>query len=193
MKNGVNLFIWAVVIYCLYEMTREKRAIAGIGGIGAINYKSKFMPPYKQLSVPELGWKAETNFAFAQGKPGVYIIKRNGKIVYVGSSTQNVYAQMLRHFEPYIKKNSSTLRNLDYETRKSLFQSGHKKNYFSDYIQNQYLVRIILTNTANQSRNLERALIKEYKPSDNFIYNDGFDLFTNAEVKVIEEYDEVPF
>jgi|GEM_PF-2407222 len=189
----INVIIWGVIGLAIYEMFVKNKSVSGIG---AIESKSKFMPPYKQMAVPELGWKTETNFKFAQNKPGVYIIKKNGIIVYIGSSTQNVYAQMLRHFEPYEKTISSQFENTDYAKRKKILQTGHKKPYWHDYEKNDYRVRVIITNTALQSKNLEIALIKKYGPPDNFIYNDPtlyYYELSNAENKILEEFEQAPF
>ena len=188
-KSSINFFMWSVIGFVAYKMLQQNNVV----GIAGVVEKSKWMPPYKTLGVPELGWKTETNFKFAQNKIGVYIIKKNGVVVYVGCSTQNVYAQMLRHFEPYKKYLSTTLKNTNYNQRKQLLQSGHKKAYHDDYETNDYRVRVIITNTAKQAEDLERALIKKYNPADNFNYNDGSNIFSNAENKILDEYADVPF
>lgn len=149
--------------------------------IGAVKTKSTWKPPYKSLAFPELGWKTETNFRFAQGKTGVYLIKRNGQLIYVGAA-RNVYKAMLRHFEQH---------------KGECYENGHcnKQRYFDDYEKNEYLVRVVLTNTPKQAFALEAALINRYKPRDNAYIPELFDPsvlkeFTEA---TPETFDKAPF
>ena len=149
--------------------------------IGAIKTKSSWKPPYKNLAVVELGWKTETNFRYAQGKTGVYLIKRNNVLVYVGAA-RNVYKSMLRHCELH---------------RGDCNNEGHcnKQRYFDDYEKNNYVVRVVLTNTPKQAFALESALINKYKPRDNLYIPELFDPAVIKEFTDAKEmtFDKAPF
>jgi hypothetical protein len=134
--------------------------------IGAIKLKTKFVPVYKNLKDKELGWNTETNIAFAQGKTGVYIIKENGKITYIGSGT-NVYKNALRHFEP----------------RKT--RSGQRYDKYLD--KNDYTIRIVLTNTIKQAAALEMALIRKHNPRDNYVKYELISDYDERKANTIEE------
>lgn len=121
--------------------------------IGKIKLKSKFMPPYKNFGDKDLGWRTETNFAWAQNRTGFYIIKENGKTVYVGAG-RNVYKCAMRHFQP-----AETGQN-------------NKQRYYDSYFKNDYTLRIVLTNTSQQAFRFEQALISKLKPRDNYIFTD---------------------
>jgi excinuclease UvrABC nuclease subunit len=124
----------------------------------------------------ELGWKTETNIKFAQGKPGVYIIKKNGKIVYIGSGN-NVYKTALRHFEPHKPDHYN------------------KQEYYKDYEKNDYTIRVVLTNTRQQANTLEMALIRKHKPVDNKLQYDMILDYVNNKKQnaILEEYLDAPF
>jgi hypothetical protein len=169
-----------IVIDLVFDFERTRKKLRDVG-IGIVKTKSTWKPPYKSLAVPELGWKTETNFRFAQGKTGVYLIKRNGQLIYIGAA-RNVYKAMLRHFEQH---------------RGDCYDNGHcnKQRYFDDYEKNEYLVRVVLTNTPNQAFKLEAALINRYKPRDNAYIPELFDPsvlkeFTDA---TPETFDKAPF
>ena len=168
-KNKVLLIGTAAVLGALYY--RGSRSI----GVGAIRTKSKFLPPYKNQAVKELGWKAERNFRDTQGKSGVYIIKRNNKIIYIGAG-RNVYKVAFRHFEKWTPTHPSG-----------------KREYWKDYDENAYLMRIIVTNTDKQAFRLEAELIKKYKPTDNILMYEDYELSKTTE-KILDEYNEIaPF
>ena len=152
-------------------------------GIGAVKNQSKWKPPYKSLAVPELGWKTETNFRFCQGKTGVYLIRKNGVIIYIGAG-RNVYKTMLRHFEKH--KGECFEGDAD---------KCNKKRYFDDYEQSNYEVRVILTNTPKQAFKLESALINKYRPVDNLYVPELFDASILKELtgKTPETFDKAPF
>jgi hypothetical protein len=58
-------------------------------------YKTKFLPPYDE--------NGKTNFP-SRKRTGVYLIKENGIIVYVGYSGKDLYKTMYRHFEQWTGK-----------------------------------------------------------------------------------------
>lgn len=98
--------------------------------------KSRFIPPYNGSS---------SNLSFAKGKPGVYLIAENGKVVYVGFSETDVQKTCSRHFQSWDdpRQVRVSYRNRDIMT-----------------------VRIIIT-TATRAAKLEQALIIKMQPRDN--------------------------
>ena len=168
----------AAALYWLYTQNNDDLKPQTVG---AIKRKSPWKPPYKSLSVPELGWNTETNFRFAQGKTGVYLIKRNGVLVYVGAG-KNVYKTMLRHFEQH---------------KGDCNNEGHcnKQRYSDDYEKNEYLVRVVLTNTPKQAFDLEAAMINKYRPRDNSYIPELFTPSVMGEFTdyPVETFDVAPF
>lgn len=112
----------------LYLLSNKK-------GIGAIE-KTKFNAPYTNR---------KTNFSNAKNKSGVYIIKKENEVVYVGHSKSNLYKTLYRHFQEW----------------------NHPYQKVTTYSQRQnYKVRIIFT-TPEQAVRLEAYLVNKYKPVDN--------------------------
>jgi hypothetical protein len=97
--------------------------------------KSKLNPPYKNGKP-----------FYTAKQPGVYLIYKNSKLVYVGFSSYNVYKTMYRHFQRW---NDPTQVRVIYNPN----DPGIK-------------VRVIYT-TAARSKKLEKALILKYAPKDN--------------------------
>ena len=132
----------------------------------------RFKPPYRK--------NGKTAFPESQKKKGVYIIKIDGKIAYIGMSGYNLYKTLYRHFQSWNDKTQKRISYVDLLNSKS-----------------KILVRIIYTNTVSQAANLERALILKYKPTDN---PDKLELFDElatqrqkTEVKKQEEiYNKLP-
>jgi hypothetical protein len=151
----------ALMAYLAFTENKEKNSI------GKINLKSRFKPIFKTLPFPEMGWKAETNIKYAQNKAGVYLIKENGKLAYIGAGA-NVYKTALRHFEPHTS-------------------SGQR---YSDNLENkEYTIRIVLTNTPKQAFNLETLLINKHKPRDN-AYIPELPL-KRSEAEILAEYESL--
>jgi len=99
----------------------------------------KFLPPYRD---------GRTSFPKTNKRSGVYLIKENGKLVYVGMSKTNLYKTLYRHFETWSSK---------HQVVTTYVNKLHRFNY---------TVRVIMT-TPPQAIRLERALIKKYNPRDN--------------------------
>ena len=99
----------------------------------------KFIEPYTK--------EGKTKFP-ERNKTGVYIIKENGKIVYVGYSENDLYKTLYRHFQTW---NHTTQEVVTYQS----YLSSQK-----------YTVRVIYC-TINKARSLEKSLIKKYEPRDN--------------------------
>ena len=100
----------------------------------------KWIAPYDE--------KGHSNFKTAMNRAGVYIIKENGEIVYVGFSGKNLYRTLHRHFENWTHQLQEVV------TYKSKMQ------------RNKYSVRVIYC-TAKQAAALEKKLILKYHPRDN--------------------------
>ena len=108
----------------------------------------KFIDVYKEK--PKGDKPGKTNLSHAQGKSGVYLIKENGKIVYVGQSQTNLYRTAIRHFQEWNDKKSPD---------RVTYKNGLKRN--------RYTIRTVFTSPTRASK-LEEALIRKHKPRDNF-------------------------
>jgi excinuclease UvrABC nuclease subunit len=126
--------------------------------------KFKFLPPYKG--------QGKTNFPATQNRSGVYIIKENNKIVYIGMSGTNLYKTLYRHFETWVHKLQEVVT---YKTR----LSKHK-----------YSVRVILC-TPLQAARLERLLILKYNPRDNDLKYKGYQL-SAIDQRILVMYENEP-
>ena len=151
-----------------YHDADDQEDAAGIYGV---TYKSRFIPIYKNLAVKELGWKSETNIKWAQNRSGVYQIKENGVLVYIGASA-NVYRKSLRHFEPYEGQNN-------------------KKDYHKYLDTKEFTIRITLTNTPHQAYLLESALIAKHQPRDNYIQPSLFYTKEQRAAAILADYEEM--
>lgn len=100
----------------------------------------KFWPPYQA--------SGKTTFPETSNRSGVYIIKENDKIVYIGFSGTNLYRTLYRHFQRWNHKTQSVT------------------TYFEKLKVKKYLVRVVLC-TPTQAAKLEKALIIKHKPRDN--------------------------
>ena len=79
---------------------------------------------------------------------GVYIIKENNKIVYIGQSGSNLYRTILRHFQSWNDRTQARV------------------TYINKLSKNKYKVRVVFV-PPNKALQLERDLIAKYKPRDN--------------------------
>jgi len=133
--------------------------------------KFKFQPPYKA--------PGKTTFPGTRNRSGVYLIKEDGKIVYIGYSGSNLYRTMYRHFEAWS------------HSQKVVTYKGMMKS-------KNYTIRVVLCTTIQAAR-LERALIIKYQPRDNDEKYKGYQLKFPDE-KIRDEYfnsdtllTEIPF
>ena len=108
--------------------------------------KSRFKKPYTAAG--------KTNFPETQGKFGVYIIKKDGIIDYIGYSQYDLYKIMYRHFQDWKNKPSTKF--------------PQKRTTYSKNMRSRITVRVVLT-TKLQALRLEKALIVKYKPKNNEI------------------------
>lgn len=138
------------------------------GSIGAIK-KSRFLSLYIN---GKINTALQLNHAKRQN--GVYLIKYNDAIVYIGYSAGSLYKTITRHFQSWKDRSQTRVT----------------------YPQNEaYKVRVVFTRTGSQAAELERALILKYRPKDNPNKYENY-LFTKDEKNTIEEiYDqtEAPF
>jgi excinuclease UvrABC nuclease subunit len=114
--------------------------------------------------------------------PGVYMIYKGKKLLYVGFSGSNLYKTMYRHFQSW---NDPTQIRVTYDPFK-------------------IKVCVIYTETAEEADILEKALILKYKPKDNPILYKGFEadkdekkifkIFTNEQENPVVNYaGDLPF
>ncbi|MDR1552567.1 MAG: GIY-YIG nuclease family protein [Prevotellaceae bacterium] len=129
----------------------------------------KFLPPYQK--------DGKATFRESLNRTGVYIIKENEKIVYIGYSGYNLYKTMYRHFQSWNHKFQDVV------------------SYKSTLNRKKYTVRIVYC-TKKQAYVLEKKLIQKYKPRDNELkYKDIFSENRKVEKyaeKVYEEYADLP-
>jgi len=124
----------------------------------------RFIPPYKSNN--------RTAFPQTKQRAGVYIIKENNKIVYIGHSQGNLYKTLYRHFQAWNHKSQEVIT----------YQSRLKKH--------KYTVRVIFT-TAPQAIRLERYLVIKYRPRDNDLKYENYQLNFHDN-KTAETYNQTP-
>jgi predicted GIY-YIG superfamily endonuclease len=124
--------------------------------------KSKFLPPYKP--------NGRTTFGAAQSKTGVYLIKENDVVVYVGYSGSDIYRTLYRHFQYW-----------NHRTQETISYAGKRKDY---------TVRIVFCSKADAIR-LERGLILKHNPRDNKNKYDSY-LQTGRDKTVLKAYEDSP-
>ena len=131
----------------LYKLSNQKT------GIGAVK-KTHWHPVYE--IIPTKGKNGKSTLAWTTGKSGVYLIKEDNQIVYVGSSSTNLYSTILHHFQRW--KDKQQPNRLTYKESLSL----------------NYKIRIMLCKTS-KAYDLEKKFINYYQPRDNKIfYEDEF-------------------
>jgi len=101
--------------------------------------KLKFLPPYNK--------SGKTTFPESIKKSGVYLIKENNKIVYIGCSRKNLYKTVYRHFEKWEHPSQDVITYMN---------TCNKK----------YTFRAIYCSVL-QAQTLEKVLINKLKPRDN--------------------------
>jgi excinuclease UvrABC nuclease subunit len=124
--------------------------------------KFKFFAPYKP--------NGKTMFPETTKKTGCYIIKENDKIVYIGMSKTNLYKTLYRHFQTWHHSQQEVI------------------TYVNKLKSNRYTVRVVYC-TPLQAEKLERALIIKYKPRDNWMKYDSYQLRT-TDKNLVAQYEE---
>ena len=124
--------------------------------------KTRFFYPY-----------TNNRCALTKSGIGVYIIKKSGKIVYIGYSSYDVKKTMYRHFQNW---NDKTQRRVVYKDLKEV------------------TVRVVFCRTEKQAAILEEVLILKHRPKDN---EQKINLYSTAESSAVENTysasEEVPF
>jgi excinuclease UvrABC nuclease subunit len=123
--------------------------------------KGRFRNPYKNN---------KTNLPGLTKKSGVYVIKENDKIVYIGYSESNLYKTLYRHFQSW-----------NHPFQEVITYAGKRKNYS---------VRVVLCSPAKAAR-LERALIMKHQPRDNAMKYKGYSAKA-ADKRILDEYIGAP-
>lgn len=120
--------------------------------------------------------KSKLNTAYKNGRPfytakqpGVYLIYKNGSLVYVGYSSYNVYKTLYRHFQRW---NDPTQVRITYNPNDQNIK-----------------VRVIYT-TALRAKKLEKALILKYQPKNNPDKYENYILDKNSEKELTRAEDE---
>jgi hypothetical protein len=110
----------------------------------------KRTPVYKKL--PKDGKSGITNLKHLVDKKGVYFIFENTKLVYIGSSSTNLYKTILRHFQKW--SDTKQLRRVSYKNK-----IGRSSFTFA--------VQLMNTKTAAAIEKKEYYLVNKHQPRDN--------------------------
>jgi excinuclease UvrABC nuclease subunit len=137
--------------------------------------KSRFFPVFKSTNPVRYSDAATKALDI---KKGVYIIKEDGVIVYIGSSLTNIYRTFTRHFQKW--------------------DDGQYRTTYQGKIKSKtYTVRVVKgLRTDAQVLNLEKALVFKYQPRDNKFKLDLFNYKGDVKKIVdfyVNEYLEAPF
>jgi len=133
--------------------------------------KTRYFKPYIKERKPTL----------EKTGSGVYVIKRNDVIVYVGMSYGDVKKTLYRHFQKWTDKRNQFLRD----------QDGFDRVSYYGWDLSEFRVRVIFTKTGNQAEKLEQALILKYEPEQN---KSKLDILKKQErEKIIKEEENTPF
>lgn len=96
------------------------------------------------------------NFTLKATGPGVYILRKAGKITYIGFSATDVRKTMYRHFQKWNDKRHPENR------RAFLYDRVTYKDERS-----QFACQVIFCKTGREASILENAMILKYTPRDN--------------------------
>ena len=125
--------------------------------------------------------KGHSNLIFANKRSGVYLIYKDGVLVYVGFSGVNLYKTCTRHFQEWSSKWQRVT------------------TYVNSLKYCKFQVRVILCSPARAAR-LEKALIIKWKPKDNPDKLKGYtlneseeEIYTDFKETPCTNYDDLPF
>lgn len=126
----------------------NSRLLFGVAGlfVGLLLFSDRALNGLKRSAwfAPYKGNK--TAFRYAYKKSGVYLIKKNNRVVYVGFSRSNLYKTMARHFQRW----------------------RHPYQDVVTYSANDPGIKVrILFCSPSQALRLEKYLIQKLKPADN--------------------------
>jgi hypothetical protein len=133
----------------------------------------------------------QTRFISSRWQAGVYLIKENGTLVYVGYAGECLYRTLYRHFQNWTSKS--------YHSNK-VAPAPYRVSYRQQMSSNTYEVRLIHCSKKQASR-LEKVLILRYNPRDNRIKYQQYELDkwdkrienTYAAIEAVEQGEEAPF
>lgn len=145
MKKFFPYIIGTGIILLLLRSSATAQGVSGHGIVNGIYgmKRSAFVEPYNT--------DGSTTLRAIANKPGIYIIKEDNQIVYIGYSSNNLYRTLYRHFQQWTGGRGESKAGVSYKNRMHL----HK-----------YTVRAVIT-TPTQAPKLEAALIEKHQPRDN--------------------------
>lgn len=109
---------------------------------------------------------------------GVYIIKKNNKVLYVGYSAKDVRKTLYRHFQAWV----------DMRATYNKMQQPYARITYYNQDRNDFLVKVIYTPTEKEAEILEQLLIQKLKPNDNSL---KLELFSRAQnISMLEKLDD---
>jgi len=148
--NPPFISIFGAFLY-LYNMTTKIKS-------------TSFFPPYDS--------KGNCNLK-STGR-GVYLIKKNDAVVYVGQSFTDVKKTLYRHFQMWNDLRTTYTKKLQNYERVTYYGQDRTK----------FKIKVIFCKTITDTANLEFLLIKKYRPKDNT--NKMIDLFTKGLDSTVE-------
>ena len=104
------------------------------------------------------------------GKTGIYIIRENNQIVYIGYSAKNLYRTLYRHFQGWNHPFQQVV------------------TYNNSLNSNKYTVSVTLC-PPKMAERLERILVIKHKPRDNENKYAAYTM-TAADSNLIQQYNE---
>lgn len=130
----------------------------------------------------------KTTFKDSRWQSGVYLIKENNVLVYVGYAGECIYRTLYRHFQGWTDKN--------YRGDK-VAPPSYRVSYRNLMDINTYTVRMIHC-SKKQAARLEKVLILKYKPRDNYMkyekYQiDAWDSRVGHKYESITQLEDCPF
>lgn len=128
-------------------------------------------------------YKADGKYNFTEDGKGCYLIKKDGKIVYIGKSLSSIKKTMYRHFQQWTDLRSSYGRK---------FSPYERVTYKGD--SGKFLCKVIFSGSSTDIDLLEQVLIKKIKPRDNTLKLEMFTKYQEAEtLEKLNTMEEAPF
>ena len=134
--------ILAISAFLLFSKPKKKKQTITISGVEGGNYHPVYITRGGMRQV-------HAKIGRATKKSGIYYIKENGKLIYIGYSKTNLYKTILRHFQEW----------------NDAYQSG-RISYKDKLNTHQYTVKIEFM-PPKQAELVECQLIVRHKPRDN--------------------------
>lgn len=133
----------------------------------------KYHPPYRP--------NGRCAFPETKSRSGIYLIKENDKLVYIGFSSADLYKTMYRHFQEWTDRSYKGGRVIPAEIRVT-YKARMKRN--------RYTVRIVFC-TAIQAARLEKMLIIKHNPRDNHLKYENYNQ-TAWDNNIVDAYLDAP-